>query len=165
MDWYLIHTKPRQESRAALNLAHQGYQCYLPLMPVERLRQGALNLVLEPLFSRYLFIQLDASQSGQNWSPIRSTKGVTRIVTFGDQPARVPAAIIATLRQQDEALQQRPQRRFSPGETLLITQGPFIGIEAVYQMADGERRALVLIDMLSKPVALKIDVTSLRKVD
>ena len=165
MDWYLIHTKPRQESRAALNLAQQGYQCYLPLMPVERLRQRALTLVLEPLFSRYLFIQLDTSHSGQNWGPIRSTKGVARIVTFGNLPARVPAAIIDTLRAQDEALQQRPQRHFSPGETLRITQGPFTGIEAVYQMADGERRALVLIEMLSKPVALKIDVTSLHKVD
>ena len=82
MDWYLIHTKPRQESRAALNLAQQGYQCYLPLMAVERLRQRALTLVLEPLFSRYLFIQLDTSHSGQNWGPIRSTKGVARIVTF-----------------------------------------------------------------------------------
>jgi transcriptional antiterminator RfaH len=90
---------------------------------------------------------------------------VARIVTFGDQPAAVPATIIDLLRQQDEALQQQPQRHFLPGEPLRITQGPFTGIEAVYQMADGERRALVLIDMLNKPVALKIDVGSLRKID
>ena len=29
--WYLIHTKPRQESVALENLERQGYQCYLPV--------------------------------------------------------------------------------------------------------------------------------------
>ena len=28
MDWYLIHTKPRQEFRAQENLCNQGYETF-----------------------------------------------------------------------------------------------------------------------------------------
>ncbi len=36
----------------------QGYQCYLPTISSEKLRQGLLNVSDEPLFPRYLFIRL-----------------------------------------------------------------------------------------------------------
>lgn len=65
MHWYVIHTKPRQEKRALLNLEQQGYECYLPMITVEKLRKGVLSVVEEPLFARYLFIRLDVSLSGK----------------------------------------------------------------------------------------------------
>ena len=40
MHWYLIYTKPRQEKVALQNLEQQGYQCYLPLLPKEKLRHA-----------------------------------------------------------------------------------------------------------------------------
>ena len=57
MNWYLVHTKPRQEDIALSNLLRQDYECYLPTLPVEKLRKGGLALVEEPLFPRYLFIR------------------------------------------------------------------------------------------------------------
>ena len=44
-----------------------------------------------------------------------------------------------------------------------LTEVPFAGIEGIYQMADGERRVMVLIEILSKPVAVRIAPASLRK--
>lgn len=64
MHWYLIYTKPRQEKSALQNLEQQGYQCYLPLLPKEKLRQGALALTGEPLFPRYLFTNLAQTLPG-----------------------------------------------------------------------------------------------------
>ena len=58
MHWYLVHTKPRQEKCALENLQRQGFQCYLPTLLSEKLRQGVLTVVDEPLFPRYLFIRL-----------------------------------------------------------------------------------------------------------
>ncbi len=163
MHWYLIHTKPRQEQRALTNLTQQGYPCYLPLLPTERLRQRLLQTVEEPLFPRYLFIQLDPGKYGQSWAPIRSTKGVNRIVTFGTEPARADERLIGALRALNHA--QQPQPLFVPGEALYITEGPFAGLEALYQMADGTQRACVLIDLMSKSTPLQIAFSSLRKRD
>lgn len=58
MHWYLVHTKPKQEKYALENLQRQGYECYLPLLLSERIRQGILMVTDEPLFPRYLFIRL-----------------------------------------------------------------------------------------------------------
>ncbi|MCG9029715.1 hypothetical protein LH433_10220 [Laribacter hongkongensis] len=58
MHWCLVHAKPRQETCALENLQRQGFQCYLPTLPSEKLRQGVLAVADEPLFPRYLFIRL-----------------------------------------------------------------------------------------------------------
>lgn len=163
MDWYVVHTKPRQEERALVNLEQQGYDCYMPLLARERLRQGGLTVVHEPLFSRYLFISLDSGLKGQSWSPIRSTMGVSRLVSFGGEPARVDGALIDALRSQDQALGESPLRLFQHGERVQIKDGPFAGLDAIYQMTDGESRAMVLIEMLSKPVRLTLSPASLHK--
>jgi len=164
MYWYVIHTKPKQEQRALLNLEQQGYECYLPMLTAEKLRQGEVSVVEEPLFPRYLFIRLDVSQSGKSWGPIRSTMGVSHLVTFGTEPAKVDERLIETLRAQKDVLCSQPQRLFDQGERVLITDGPFAGIEAIYQMNDGESRAMVLIELLSKPAQLKISPANLRKI-
>lgn len=97
MRWCLVHTKPRQEKCALENLNRQGYQCYLPTLPSEKLRQGLLTFVDEPLFTRYLFIRLGEGDSARSWAPIRSTKGVSSLVSFGLEPARVDDSLIELL--------------------------------------------------------------------
>lgn len=163
MHWYLVHTKPRQEKCALDNLHRQGYECYLPMIPAEKLRQGLITVVNEPLFPRYLFIRLGQGDSAMSWAPIRSTKGVSRLVSFGIEPARMDDGLIELLRMQEASLQAEPERLFKPGERVRLTKAPFAGIEGIYQMADGERRAMVLIEILSKPVAVRVVPASLRK--
>ena len=81
-NWYLIHTKIRQERVALENLERQGFECFLPLIRAEKLRRGALQVVQEPLFPRYLFIRLGTGLESQSWAPIRSTIGVSRLVAL-----------------------------------------------------------------------------------
>ena len=161
--WYVIHTKPRQEQRALANLEQQGYQCYLPMITLEKLTRGRLNLVEEPLFPRYLFICLDNGRQGQNWAPIRSTIGVSGLVTFGSTPAKIDAELIALLHHQQEGLNETPERLFHQGEVLRVADGPFAGLEAVYQMPSGDNRAMVLIELMGKSAQMQIAPASLRK--
>lgn len=163
MHWYLVHTKPRQEKCALDNLHRQGYQCYLPTFPSEKLHQGRLTMADEPLFPRYLFIRLGMDDMAKSWSPIRSTKGVSRLVSFGIEPVWVDDGLIELLRAQEASVQSKPERLFKPGERVRLTEAPFAGIEGIYQMADGERRAMVLIEILSKPVAVRVAPAGLRK--
>jgi transcriptional antiterminator RfaH len=163
-NWYVIHTKPRQEQRALSNLQQQGYQCYLPMIAIEKLTRERLHVIEEPLFPRYLFISLDASRYGQNWSPIRSTWGVSGLVSFGSEPAKINSRLIDLLRQQEQGLSKDPQRLFSAGESLLVADGPFAGLQAVYQMPSGENRAMVLIELMGKSAQMQIAAASLRKI-
>jgi transcriptional antiterminator RfaH len=161
-NWYLIHTKIRQERVALEHLQRQGFECFLPQIWVEKVRRGALQVVQEPLFPRYLFIQLRTDAASPSWSPIRSTVGVSRLVTFGQTPAKIADELLAHIRAQSE-LAEVQKRHFEPGEALVVTNGPFAGVEAIYQMADGEGRVMVLLHILSKDVKMVLPPTSLRK--
>ena len=163
MNWYLVHTKPRQEKCALENLQWQGYECYFPVMPAEKLRLGKISTVHQPLFPRYLFIRLGQGPSAQSWTPIRSTKGVSRLVTFGNTPAKVDDELIALLRDQEESVQVEPDRLFKTGERVRITSGAFTDIEGIYQMTDGDRRVMVLIELMSKPVKISLAPSVLQK--
>jgi transcriptional antiterminator RfaH len=163
MNWYLLHTKPRQEKIAVRNLAQQGYECYLPLMPLEKISRGTLVVSEEPLFPRYLFIYLDTNESAKSWGPIRYTRGVNRLVSFGSEPAKVDMRLVQVLKSNETALLTEPQPLFKLGEKVTLKEGPFSGIEAIYQMPEGESRAIVLIELLSKPTKLSVSPVQLRK--
>jgi transcriptional antiterminator RfaH len=159
--WYLVHTKPRQEDVALTNLQRQGYECYLPQMRIERIRRRKAEIATEPMFPRYLFIRLDCSDQGKSWSPIRSTLGVSQLVHFGARAAKVDDALVDLLRQREQAMPL--DAMFQSGDSVVITDGPFAGIEAIYQTADAERRAFILLEILSKPVSMQIEAGRLRK--
>jgi transcriptional antiterminator RfaH len=156
--WYVVLTKPKHEFRALQQLENQNYQCFLPTIILQKIARGRLIAITEPLFSRYLFIRLDTATSA--WSPIRSTRGVSGLVAFGTRFATLEDSCI-------EALQQRARVHakayFSAGETVEITEGPFAGLDGLYQIPDGETRALVLIEMMHQPQKLSFSIASLRK--
>ena len=163
-NWYLIHTKIRQERVALENLERQGFACFLPLIRAEKLRRGALQVVQEPLFPRYLFIRLGTELESQSWAPIRSTVGVSRLVTFGQKPAKIEDELIAQLQVKTDSTEVQ-LRHFEPGEQVVVTDGPFVGVEAIYQMADAEGRVMVLLNILSKQVKMSVPPASIRKVN
>ena len=158
--WYLIHTKPQQELRALQNLERQGYVCFYPKLTTEKLKRGALALVEAPLFPRYLFLQSDPRQS---MAPIYSTQGVSRLVRFGVEAARVDPTLIKLLKNGQTSLEESPKRLFAAGDNLLLTEGPFAGFSAIYQMKDSDQRVIVLIEMLGRVSRLKVAPHILRK--
>ncbi|MBS3951537.1 MAG: transcription/translation regulatory transformer protein RfaH [Methylomicrobium sp.] len=161
MTWHVIHTKPRQESRALENLARQGFRCYLPTFKAERIRRGKIYIGIEPLFPRYLFIYSD---NALNWNAIRSTKGVQALVSFGGEIAKVDDQLVDVLQNVENNFKSgEPDKLFNQGEKVQILSGPFSGMEAVYQMSDGESRALVLMEFLGKPTKAKFDIVHLKK--
>ena len=161
--WYLVHTKARQEDTAITNLQRQNFRCYMPMLHVEKVRRGKPVVVAEPMFPSYVFVQLDASGQGQSWSPIRSTLGVRELVKFGGHPPKVDAELITALHEREQLQQTNPQALFAAGDKVVITDGPFAGIEAIYQTADAERRSMILLSMLNKPVPMRIEPGKLRK--
>ena len=100
--------------------------------------------------------------TAQSWSPIRSTLGVSRLVRFGNEPARVQADLVQMLQSHDAHRSQDVQTLFKSGDKVLIQEGPFTGLEAIYQMKDGEGRVMVLIELMSKPAQLKLQTRHIK---
>jgi transcriptional antiterminator RfaH len=146
--WHVVYSKPKQEFRALAHLQNQGYDCFLPTLTADDVI-GAGSGACHPLFSRYLFVRFD-SMSGK-FSAIRSTRGVSGLVKFGERFATLSNELV-------EALKAGPQvmahDAFQPGERVALKAGPFCGLEGVYQAADGQARAYILMEMLRQPQRL-----------
>jgi transcriptional antiterminator RfaH len=80
-------------------------------------------------------------------------------VRFGVEPARVDDALVAYLRQQQA---QEVKRLFEPGQRVQVIEGAFAGVEGVFQIDDGQARAMVLIELLSRQVRLPVAAAQLR---
>ncbi len=158
--WYVIQCKGSESFRAAEHLSNQGYEVFHPVLDVKRKRQGKLTTCTEPLFPYYLFIRLD--QVVSNWRPIRSTRGVLRLLTFGNTPIAVPNELIDTLRAQPHR-QEGSHSYFTAGEKVTITNGPFKDLEAIFTRCKGEERAIVLLNVLQRPQHVELSVESLEK--
>ena len=165
MYWYVIHTKPREERRALLNLEAQDYCCFLPLIRREILSRNKVKVVEDPLFPRYLFIFLSSAMESKSWGPIRSTLGVSKLLRFGTEPARVEPRLIELLQHRTQLLERAPIKLYVPGSPVRVIDGTFKGFDAVFEMTDGESRAIVLIEMLSKTTRLNLPIADLTHSD
>jgi len=157
MHWLLAYTKPRSELLAEEHLVRQGFEVLCPLLRAQKLRRRRWSWLEEPLFPRYLFV---GAHEEQAWAPIRSTVGVTSLVRFGGVFASVPVAIVDSLRAAGAAPQvARPV--FRQGQKVRIVAGPYASLEAVFEMAEGEERAAVLVDLLGRQNRVRVDLDQL----
>lgn len=156
--WYLIQCKPRQDERAEDNLARQGYRCYRPQHSCERIVRGSRQTIVESLFPGYLFIAL---ADDANWAPLRSTRGVSRVVAFGDMPLKVDGRFI-------EQLQHRCENTVQPalcvGDGVRISAGDFAELDAIFMAMDGDERAILLLNILNRQQRVSVPLASVAKI-
>ncbi len=157
--WYLIQTKPKSEQIAKENLERHGYQIYLPLILGRTMKRGKTIQFnsIQPMFPRYIFIYL--SDQTVDWGPIRSTLGVSSLIRFGTTPAKVPNELIETLKQNENSkgIHELPSKSFSPGDKLLIIEGPFEGYEATLFSQKSDERVIVLLKIAENHIKVKLD--------
>jgi len=158
-NWYLLYSKPRQESRAQQHLANQGFESFAPQLTLSKMRAGKTTTKTEPLFPRYIFLK---ATPDVNLGVIRSTRGVAGFVKFGETLAKVPEQLIHSLINKQISLQQAaPAHPFKTGDTLDILTGPFSSLNAIFQQADGESRSIILLNFLGQSLNLTLDNNSL----
>jgi transcriptional antiterminator RfaH len=156
--WFVAHTQPNAEAKAAAHLDRQGFQVYLPRYLKRRRHARRIEIVGAPLFPRYVFVAVDLV--AQRWRSIYSTVGVARLVGNGDDPAAVPDAVVAALKSREDArgfipLDSRPG--FRPGEKVRVLDGAFSSCLGLFEgMAERERIA-ILLDLLGRKVRVVLD--------
>lgn len=155
--WYAIQCKAKESFRAAENLQNQGFEVFHPFIEVEKIRAGKLKLIEEPLFPYYLFIYL--SDATDNWRPIRSTRGVLKMLAFGSTPVKIPESLIKQLKKR---IQPTPEKVFKAGDQVLIEEGPFKGLQAIFATKKGDERVILLLNLLQKQQRIEMATRAVR---
>jgi transcriptional antiterminator RfaH len=161
--WYVMYTKPQKETLVNRQLEDRGLETFFPFLQFDR--GYGRGVRIEPFFPHYLFFFADLSAPaahGLRWVP-----GVRSIVYVEHHPAIVPEQVIAELRQRLQPFAQRilhkSEWRFAPGEPVVITGGPFAGLEAVFHKGlSGQERAQVLLHLVGRWTRAELDVRLLK---
>jgi len=146
--WYLIKTKTRQENTAIINLENQEYITYCPIVKIKK-----KNVIL---FPGYVFIYLD--KHDENWSPIRSTKGVINFVRFGLNFAQVPDQVIELIKANQSTSVEKLKKlsKFKEGDKVQIMDGVFKNCTAIFKSYKSEERIILLMKVLGQQQAINI---------
>jgi transcriptional antiterminator RfaH len=155
--WFLVYTKAREEERAKKNLENQGVETFLPMIDSETINQPKL-LSFNPMFPRYLFIKINAKNN--NWAHIKSTRGVSHLVVFGDKLAEVPSLVVEFLKirvdDQDRVRQKVIRQEFQKGDKLVIKKGVMQGKEASFLSKAGTERVKILFKLMNELVIVEL---------
>lgn len=153
-DWFLAYSKPRLEDVALDNLLKQGFEAWCPTIkkvPARRRKADAAQLFgQEVLFPRYVFFR--PAQPEQSIAPVRSTQGVTSLVRFGVEFARLSHEKLIQIAQwveQQQGLGAADLMGLKPGSVVKVSAGPLRGLDALVRMTAADR-VVVLLQLLGK---------------
>jgi transcriptional antiterminator RfaH len=155
--WYVVYTHPKQEARAADNLAAWGLETFSP-----RIKEGRSMMyrqtppTAKPLFPRYIFARFDADSLFQK---VCFTRGVHSVVNFGGMPAAVDDEIIMLIKSHlgpDGFINHYEE--FRPNEKVIIKGGPLKNMVGLFlkEVKEGERVA-ILLDAVSYQASIVIE--------
>jgi transcriptional antiterminator RfaH len=153
--WIVINTQPHREHVALENLHRQEFDAYCPLIRRRRSHARRIEMVLRPLFPNYLFVR--ASTDRRLWRPILSTYGVRTVVRAGQELSFIDDGFIANLQAREiEGAIVRPPNPYRVGQKVQISAGPFDGIVATIIELDEKDRLVVLLELMSRGVKVKL---------
>ena len=93
--WICVHTAPMAEFLVRDAIRASGYPVLMPTEMREAHHARRTHLVERAVFPRYLFVGVP---EGLSWYPIRSTRGVSGVLSAGREPRAVPENLVRLLR-------------------------------------------------------------------
>lgn len=82
-NWYVVYTKPRWEKKVAAQLEQNNIEHYCPLNKVFRQWSDRKKILLEPLFTSYVFVRI----SDKEYVKVLEANGVQNFVFWLKKPA------------------------------------------------------------------------------
>jgi len=154
-NWYVAHTKSRQEKALARDLTGLEIGYYLP-MTEKRVRRRDNNKIRKSqivLFPNYVSV---AIYSDEAFEKIYATRRVVKIipVTFQDQ-------FVSDLQQVAQVLNAGSEvefvHTFQPGEKVNIIDGPMMGLSGTVNRNKGKTSFVIRVEMFQQAVSVEVD--------
>ena len=157
MNWYCLHTAPKQENKVARVLQRElGLEVFAPRIRFRRMRAGQPLWATEALFPGYLFAQFEYFERRRQ---INALPGVTSIVHFGERVSPIDDAVMADLRalvQDNETVEVTADPQ--PGSEVVITSGSLSGLRVlVTRVIPARQRIAILLELLGSQREVEIE--------
>lgn len=165
-DWFVVFTHPSAEAKAVEHLRRQGFHTYLPRYQTTRRHARRQETVFRPLFSRYLFVNLDLLVT--QWRPILSTVGVVDLLRHGNRPTRVPDGLVESLQIREARGAFEPETAvttpLAPGDAIHIKEGPFTDLVGRLESLADSDRVRVFLNLLGREVRAELPICRVQAV-
>ena len=159
-DWFVLHTRSRQEKVIAEALDAQGVGCFLPLVSKLRYYGKRKAKSIVPLFPGYVFMR---GQRDDAFTVDRMNR-IVQIIDVPDQDALAwELQNIAKAVELDVPLGSYAYIR--EGTAVVVTAGPFKGLEGIVSNAVNDKRFVLQVDALAQGMCLEIDRDLLQPLD
>jgi transcriptional antiterminator RfaH len=146
LQWYVVHTNPKQEERANSNLVAWGIETLHAKLRTCRHNEftGVPIYTTQPLFPRYLFAKFNARK---HLPKILFTRGVHNVVCFGNSPACVNEDIIEIIRERiDEHGFVKVNNDLKPGDKVVISAGSLKNLIGIFEReVKGSERIMIML--------------------
>lgn len=155
--WFILHALSGHELKVQKNIASRVQQeemegdigeVLIPSEKVSEVKQGKKTTVNRKFFPGYLLININLyddenALNAEAWTFIQNTPGVIGFLG-GERPAPMTDdevnSIVNQIEEKKEAV--APKVMFEPGETVKVTDGPFMNFSGLIEEVDPERGKL-----------------------
>ena len=155
--WFLAYTRPRLETVALQNLQQQGFDAYLPFYKRLKKSSAGMEAIFEPMFPRYVFFR--TSPQAQSIAPVRSTRGVAQVVSFGHEIATIRSHTLEAIRQLEQERNAADVAELSslrPGHVVRFCNPALNGLEGLVKSVSS-RRVTVLLELMGRQQVITVD--------
>jgi len=169
--WYVIHTYSGHEERVRKNLeqrvkfADSGSEIVKVVIPTEdeiEVRSGRRRTVTRKILPGYVLVQMSMNES--TWSIVRNTPGVTGFVGSGNTPTPLGEKEVAEILKQMSAEAPRVKVGFRKGQSVRVTDGPFIDFVGVVDEINMEKgKVKVLLSLFGQETPVELDFLQIDK--
>ena len=169
--WFVVHTYSGYEERVKKNLEQRIQfmdsdgeiaQVVVPTEDEIEVRAGQKRTVSKKILPGYVLIQMDISD--QSWRIVRNTPGVTGFVGSGDKPVPLKEEEVNQILSQMEAEAPKLKIGFREGQSVRVTDGPFVDFIGVVDSINSEKgKVRVLLSLFGRETPVELDFLQVEK--
>jgi len=169
--WFVVHTYSGYEERVKKNLEQrikfmdsesEITEVVVPTEDEIEVKSGQKQTVSKKILPGYVLIQM--GMSDQSWKIVRNTPGVTGFVGGGDKPVPLTDEEITRILKQMEAEAPKLKIGFREGESVRVTDGPFLDFIGVVESINSEKgKVKVLLSLFGRSTPVELDFLQVEK--
>ena len=169
--WFVVHTYSGYEERVKKNLGQRiktmdgGDEVFDVVIPTEEeieVKNGQRRTVTKKILPGYVLVQMELSD--RSWNIVRNTPGVTGFVGSGTKPVPLQEDEVGRILKQMEAEAPRVKVGFRKGQSIRVTDGPFIDFIGTVDEIDVDKgKVRVLLTLFGRETPVELDFLQVEK--